>query len=347
VYYDSTNFDLVSAGDLLTYPDPVWLMDGIVPERGLVGLYGKPSAGKSFVALDWACSIALGRDWLGHHVSRAPVIYIAAEGSAGMQKRLRAWMAHNSVYNDIPGLYFLLEPLYVREQGVVEAFLDKLESEDLYPGLVVVDTLSRSFGGGEENASEDMGLFVDSVTKLAQGRNMASLVIHHVNATAGRERGHTAFRGAADAMFRCDAAHTAQGQLELVTLTNDKQKDIAELSPIYLMPQAVASHGIESLVLVPAPPPSASASKGHKAAIAHIPDKASMLLVLSASENGRLTGNEWRFASHVPKATFYRRVRQLVAQHEVIFENGYYSVTLSLEDQAELGLGDEMAKATV
>lgn len=345
MYFDTTDFDLMTAGSLLARPDPAWLMDGVIPERGLVGLYGKPSSGKSFVALDWACHIALGRPWLGHAVQRAPVIYIAAEGATGMQKRLRAWMTHYGLYNDVPGLYFLLEPLYVREEGVVEAFLEKLEYEDLNPGLIVVDTLSRSFGGGEENASEDMGLFVDSVTKLALGRNLASLVVHHVNATANRERGHTAFRGAADAMFRCDASHNKQGLLDHVTLSNDKQKDIAELAPIHLMPEVVSSHGIESLVLIPAPEPVDGPSASLRAAIARIPDKASTRLVLAASDNG-LTFNEWWHASQVPRTTFRRRLRQLIAQHEVYQDNGRYFIMPSLEDIAELG-EDTHAPATV
>ena len=39
--------------------------DGIITENGLTVLYGAPGAGKSFIALDMALSIANGVEWQG------------------------------------------------------------------------------------------------------------------------------------------------------------------------------------------------------------------------------------------------------------------------------------------
>ena len=39
-------------------------------------LYGPPGAGKSFVALDFALSVASGRAWHGHEVRQGPVLYV-------------------------------------------------------------------------------------------------------------------------------------------------------------------------------------------------------------------------------------------------------------------------------
>jgi hypothetical protein len=49
-------------------PPPEWLIAGLVPQDGLVMLYGDPAAGKSFVALNWGLSIATCLPYLGYEV---------------------------------------------------------------------------------------------------------------------------------------------------------------------------------------------------------------------------------------------------------------------------------------
>src|SRR5262249_7475506 len=86
-----------SAGLALTYDDelttaaPDWLVDRLLVAGSLGLLYGPPAAGKSLLALDWACSIATGEPWLGRPVRPGPVLYVAAEGSAGLGVRVAAW----------------------------------------------------------------------------------------------------------------------------------------------------------------------------------------------------------------------------------------------------------------
>lgn len=307
----SEGIELLDVQDLLALPPVSWLIKDLIPEQGFVGLYGAPGSGKSFVALDWALCIAEGRKWLGRFdTQQAPVIYVAAEGGRGMQQRVRAWMQHYG-YQDVPGIYFLLSPLYIREEGVIEEFLDTLEHEDIWPKLVILDTLSRSFGGGEENASADMGSFVDSVTRLAAGRYMASVVIHHKNAQGSRERGNTAFRGAADTMFDCTATLDDKRRITRLSLTNDKQKDGEEEEVIYLAP--VVSTNLPSLVFEE----TAAPEKKEKRGKGPIPmRKVDMLTLLSTHVDG-LTFTEWLLCSQVPRTTFRKRLTKLTNDGEI------------------------------
>src|SRR5262245_199495 len=156
------DIELLTTDDLLKLPPQKWLLEGLIPEQGIAGLYGPSGEAKSFIALDWANHISEGMDWHGRKVNQSPVVYIAGEGQAGIQKRQRGWMqAHPG--HDLRGMYYLLRPLYVREKGVVEDFIEELTSRDIWPGLVVIDTLSRSFGAGDEVNSADMGGFVARV----------------------------------------------------------------------------------------------------------------------------------------------------------------------------------------
>lgn len=315
------DIDLLSTRELLGLPPVRYLMDGLIPEEGFVGLYGAPASGKSFIALDWAMCISEGRPWLGtYRTTQTPVVYVAAEGGRGIQQRVAAWMRHYG-YRDLGAMYFLLNPLYVREEGVVEEFIDHLIDIDVRPGLIVLDTLSRSFGGGEENASADMGEFVDQMTRLASATRMAALVVHHKNATGTRERGSTAFRGAADAMFSCSADRDkATNRIIRVELVNDKQKDGAEAEPIYLAPIADVT---KSLVFEQCEAP---AKKDKGTGVPQPMRKVDMLTYLGGAENG-LTFTEWRLGTGVPKATFKRRLNKLMVDREIYKDdNGRYFV---------------------
>lgn len=329
LYHD---VDLLSTSELLTLPPVSYLLERYIPEEGLVGLYGAPENGKSFIALAWAMCISQGMPWLRFKTKRAPVVYIAAEGGRGIQSRVRAFM-HKHGLKDLPGMYFLLNPLYVREEGVVERFLDELASHDdnpnphdenggIWPGLIVLDTLSRSFGGGEENASADMGAFVDSVTELAAQRRMAALVIHHKNATGTRERGNTAFRGACDSMFAAQTERDKEGRILHIELSNDKQKDDERVPTIWLQPELVTPDGGKvSIVLneMPTPPPPKEKGKGRPTSMR----PADMLSVLGAAPEG-LTREEWRLACLVDKALFRKRLQRLREDSEIYEENGRF-----------------------
>lgn len=325
--------DLLSTEELLNLPPVSWLMDGMIPENGLAAIYGPPGEGKSFIALDWAMSISEGLPWMGLATKQSPVIYIAAEGGRGIQKRVRGWMDANK-RPELSAMYYLLHPLYVRENGVIEAFLEHLNHIDVFPGLVILDTLSRSFGGGEENSSADMGAFVEGMSRLQKGRSMTVLVVHHTNATGGRERGHTALRGGMDSMFACHSEKNSDGRITLLTLDNDKQKDNVEVGAIYLQPRTdIAS----TLIFEPAPPPERK-KRGEGAPA--VPTKASMLTVLESHPEG-LTFMEWLYASKVPKRTFARRVKQLMADSEIFKEDGRYFAMATPEDLAEVDRDEE------
>lgn len=56
---------LLSRSDLLKLPDPEPLIDGTLDQGTVALLYGKWGTLKSFIAYDWAASIATGRPWQG------------------------------------------------------------------------------------------------------------------------------------------------------------------------------------------------------------------------------------------------------------------------------------------
>lgn len=333
---------LLTHDELIELPDPRWLLDGLIPENGFVSIYGRSGDGKSFVALDMALCIATGTPWLGRYpVTRAPVIYIAAEGGRGIKRRVEAWRQHHG-FDNLLGIYFMLDPLYVRQEGVIEEFGTALETLRVRPGLVVLDTLSRSFGGGEENSSVDMGTFVEEVTKLCKGieqadpepgnewpLEMSVLVVHHKNATGQRERGSTVFKAALDAAFDCTASHDPDGKITSICLSTDKQKDDVPLSPIYMAPKELEAG---SLVFELTEPP---AKQPRVAPAAPKPMTAKdVYKILTLSEQGYSWG-EWRLATGLEKIPFNNRYRQLERAGLVYRAEGRYHAITNIDPAQE------------
>ena len=329
-----SSINLLNYTDLLNLPDPTWLIEGVLPEGDYSVIWGPSGQGKSFVALDWAVAIALGISWQGRHKTKqGPVIYIAAEGGRGMKKRARALAKKHGV-TDIRGLYFLIEPLYVQEPGIVEAFLEELEKQGMWPSLIIIDTLSRSFGGGEENSSADMGHFIEAITYIAKERLVTLLIVHHSNATGEKDRGHSSLKGGASAMFKCTGVKTDKGVLEGVVLKNHKQKDEVDADEMYLRSSPFEG----SLVLDWEPMPEKQKKSSSKSV--HVMSKVDMLTTLGNSEEG-YTWKEWILASKVPKHLFNTRIKQLLEHSEIVKANGKYFVAATTLDIAAVETPDE------
>lgn len=210
---------LMSASDVLNQPDVSFLIDGWLEQRGLGVLYGPSGAGKSFLALQWSHCIATGTDWLEHNVERGPVVYVAAEGMAGLSKRLRSLMAVHGLDRPPEALYFINDAVPLLDQAVVAEAADLCS--DIAPALLVIDTYARALIGGDENSARDSGLAIRALDELRFEFGMAVLVLHHTGKTGADERGSGALRGAADAMFRLTKAKGAEGLI----LKCDKQKN--------------------------------------------------------------------------------------------------------------------------
>jgi RecA-family ATPase len=121
------------------------LVKHLIGTGSLVVLAGASGSGKTYLALDLALHVSLGRSWFGHLVQKAGVVYVAAEGQLGLCNRIAAFR-HNLGREDdvpfglLPGVLDLLgsdDPNHLIEEV-------KLVNEQLTAkvGLIVVDTLA-------------------------------------------------------------------------------------------------------------------------------------------------------------------------------------------------------------
>jgi hypothetical protein len=195
-------------GDLVENIQEVnWLIEGFVEQDSLTLIYGAPASGKSLLSMDWACSVATGTPWLGQHdVQRGGAYYVAAEGLNGLSRRFRAWSVGRKVSLKGAPLYQSTRGIQVLDRNSVLAMVADIEAIEAQTGvppkLVVIDTVARSFGAGDENSTEDMSNFIQHLDELIRKRwNLTVLLVHHSGHVEGRARGSSALRAAVDSEY--------------------------------------------------------------------------------------------------------------------------------------------------
>ena len=195
------------------------LVKGILTRQEVSMLVGPSGSGKSFLATDTALRIARGVDLpavtmagrkVVPRVRRGGVLYIAGEGARGLKKRLRAYLKHHEVEAaDVPFVLLTLPVDLHSSDEHINALIEEakhwaaifMERFGVPLELVVVDTLSASTPGANENASDDMSRVLGRMHRLAIEANCAVQLVHHMNASGQRERGHSSLRANVDSVI--------------------------------------------------------------------------------------------------------------------------------------------------
>jgi len=214
----------------VTLEPPKWLIEGILPEYAMTALVAPSYTGKSFVAVDIACAIANGLRWHDEFdVTHGNVFYVVGEGRHGIRRRVDAWHRKRGVTltRETTNLHFSRQGLNFRDKSSIEAIKSDMRLVKNLK-LIVVDTLARSFGGGNENAPQDMGEFINNCDDLMHEFGATILTVHHMGKdTQSGARGHSSFYGALDTCMTLKKV----GQHDLL-LKCEKQKDAPEFDDI-------------------------------------------------------------------------------------------------------------------
>jgi hypothetical protein len=216
--------------------EQTYLVDELIPIKGIVVIWSPPKSFKSFVALDISLHVALGWEYHDRAVQQGLVVYCAFEGGHGFDKRIEAQRQYyNLEGQDLPmpvlkGMANLITDHKLMVHEI--AYQLKTEYDGAKPVAVVLDTLNRSFVGSESKDT-DMANYVRAAEAIRAAFDCVCIIIHHCGWDESRPRGHSSLPAAVDA------------QLSLVrdedraTLTVEYMRDGVEGTQVLLMKKTV------------------------------------------------------------------------------------------------------------
>lgn len=211
---------ILTRSALRSLPDPEPLIDNVLDQGTTALLYGAWATAKSFIALDWAASVATGRRWMSRETVQRKALYVAGEGAYGFKGRVEAWETgwHTKISDD--WLHIYPRPVNLTERREVDQLRALIEWGGY--SFIVLDTLARCMVGADENSAKDCGEVVDAMTRLLQStpdQRGVVLGVHHTGKDGKTMRGSSAFEGGADSVY-----FTSRDE-QVITLDRKKRKD--------------------------------------------------------------------------------------------------------------------------
>ena len=299
--------------ELHQIPKPEPLVGSKLAKHSLVVLASPPSKGKSFLALDWALSVATGMAWNGEPVEKGSVLYIVGEGGGAMEDRVEAWMQANAWFEE-PDVAFLPKAVDLLPSAGVNEIIEAVADMRSPPVLIVVDTLARCTVGAEENSAKDMGLFIANLDRIREQTGATILVLHHTTKSGESERGSSALAGAADQLM-----HIRNGKLVSV-----KQKDQREFRALGLKLVPVGNSAVMTYQECKPEP------DGDGSALLKEPTRAEIALrVLQERYPNGAASSDWMMETGMARSTFFRTLNDLSSKGWVVKDDrsGMYAIT--------------------
>jgi hypothetical protein len=202
-----------------------WAVKGIIPEQGVGFFYGASQAFKSFITLDYALHRAYGMKWLGRRTRQAIPVYLAAEGGAGLMRRIEAWhKARGMDWRKCP-MRVVVVALTLRTQA--KHLREAIQAAGVEPGDVIVDTMSQTFSG-DENSNSEVAEFLRILgTELRDALACTVSIVHHTGKAGDSLRGASAMFNNTDFVLSVER----DGKEMLATLDFPKTKDAERPDP--------------------------------------------------------------------------------------------------------------------
>jgi hypothetical protein len=155
------------------FQEPRWAIPGLIPE-GLTLLGGRPKVGKSWLALQMAHSVGTGGTFFGKPVEKGAVLYIALEdGPRRLQDRIKKHKipreAMITFERDWPPL---------QKEGMALLFDEIVQHEYR---MVIIDTLTRSLRGQDQNDQPAIDAVMSNIQRMAIDHHLAILFNDHTN----------------------------------------------------------------------------------------------------------------------------------------------------------------------
>ena len=184
----------VSIADALAEPKPEeeWVIDGLLPVKGIALLAAEGGVGKSTLAAQLCAGLSAGRGFFGFDAGTAiPTLFLEAEGSRErFVERIGVALANLSIPTD--GLPFYIQPKAWRPSlnGTTADTIRVCGAR-----LVILDTVGLFERFDENSATEFKALIINPLRRLGDETGAAFLLIHHQGKPNEMRKGRHKIRG--------------------------------------------------------------------------------------------------------------------------------------------------------
>lgn len=222
----STDFETNWSDDVTDYTPTSWIVQDVIPSQGVVSVFGPSGSGKTFLTLDMLSAISCGNDWFGKRTKSVPVTYVGLEGAAGLRNRI---YAYRQAHGDVGKMMMITDSMNITKSEDVQKLLRAMTKNDQMGGILVIDTMSKSAPGMDENASSEMSTYIHAIEDLARQTYGVVLLVHHSGKDTDRgPRGHSSFLAALDAAIEVSRVPESDNRQWSTKKVKDGGDDVCE-----------------------------------------------------------------------------------------------------------------------
>ena len=226
---------ILTLTDIRNKPDPEPLVRGLFIRGENICISGPPKRGKSTVMLDIALSLAANVPVFGKLdvLRHGPVIYLSGEGHSGMKARTQAWLQEHKLSEGVVPFYYVEGVPLTRNakeeidkfvHGVREFLIDMKHLPE--PVLVVIDTMSRSMTGLEEDA-ENVSVYMKLTDTIRNSLECTFVTLAHT-----AKDGAKGIRGSGVSIADTDALWSVEmNEQKLIKFESTLLRNSADLGP--------------------------------------------------------------------------------------------------------------------
>lgn len=185
------------------------VIDGLLRKGETANIIGSTKAGKSWMILGLALSIAQGRPWLGREVKQGKVALIDNELQAGTLSSRLSQVAHQMVVpKEVLEEFVLIRSLRGEPCGIGDLAPDMAMLADEGVVMVGMDAFYRLIPQGtSENDNAQMTLLYNKIDEYASTTGAAFVLNHHASKGDQTTKGVTDVGSGAGAISRAVDTH--------------------------------------------------------------------------------------------------------------------------------------------
>lgn len=302
------NAEALLADKLVEPPDE--LIAGILHQGSKMVLASSSKAGKTWMLMDLAVSVASGQPWIKYTTVKGRVLFLNFEiQRAFMRSRLHD-LRCKKVVDDLKGLdVWNLRGHALEFEQLVDEVVRR--TADRNYSLIILDPIYKAMVGGDENAAGTIGTLCNQLEQLAHRTGAAVAFAHHFpkgnqskKSPMDRMSGSGVFARDADTIITLTEQETENCYAMEFTLRNFKSQ-----------PPIVVGWDFPLLSFRDALDPQKLKGNGGRPVEVEADELVELL------NEKPLTTTEWLAAAKedgVKPATFYRRKKELVADEAVV-----------------------------